>query len=148
MFSAKHWGWKWYVLIVAISGIKSMVFMFLTIFWIVCGALVAEHFRKMWGVSGYIIGFLIGFVISSGFTWIIGLSDTLLFRPLPVCRRGKCCGIGDYTWQIGIRNYTCNCGDKYIFKVKEKKFTEVLPDGKERPYKKLVGFHKWADDPE
>jgi hypothetical protein len=40
--------------------------------------------------------------------------------------------------------YKCACGDQYIRK--RNRFIEVLPDGTKRPYKKLVGFRKWADD--
>jgi hypothetical protein len=146
MLLAKHWGWLWYVFTVAVSGTRSIICFLLTVFWIVCGFIGAEYFGKMWGVGGYIFGFLIGFVIPSTFTWLIELRDELLFRPLPACRRGKCQGMKDYVFQTGYEIYRCSCGDKYIFKTKEKQFVEILSDGTERPYKKLVGFRKWADD--
>ena len=40
--------------------------------------------------------------------------------------------------------YRCACGDMYVRE--GTRFMELLTDDTRRPYKRLVGFRKWADD--
>ena len=124
-----------------------------TTFWIVCGMLLALYLGKSWGVVGNCIGFTIGLAGVILFTWLILLGRILLFLPFPPCRQGKCHRLGDYVWRQGtiygwekwgVYSYRCKCGDYYVRD--RKRFMQLLSDGTKQPYKKLIGFRKWADD--
>jgi hypothetical protein len=117
-----------------------------------CVFLLADFLKKSWGIGPW-IGYSIGFVIVFFLSWAILLGHILLFFPFPSCRQRKCHSIDDYTWNIGsflgregwgVYSYKCECGNEYVRE--GKRFMEVLPDGTKRPYKKLIGFRKWADD--
>jgi hypothetical protein len=125
-----------------------------TAFWILCGAVLAIQLRRAWGIAGYIVGFPVGFTGALMLTWAVLVGRILVLFPLPVCRRGKCRGFRQYTWrkgtirgweEWGVYLYRCKCGDLYIRRGRQ--FIQLLPDGKERPYKKLVAFQTWADAP-
>lgn len=121
--------------------------------WIGCGALLAKDMGTAWGPVGYCFGFALGFIGAFVLTWAFLLGRFLLFFPFPSCQRGKCNRVADYVWKKGsiygyekggIYRYKCRCNDEYIRR--GKRFLEVLPDGTARPYKRLIGFRKWADD--
>ena len=125
------------------------------IIWVACAAFLGSAIAQPWGIGGRWVGSIAGFVIASILTWAIWLGRIHLFYPFPSCRREKCHSIFDYEWKIteilgrvgrGVYRYKCKCGDEYIRE--GNKFMELLPDGKMRLYKKVVGFHKWADDTE
>jgi hypothetical protein len=119
-----------------------------------CGALTWMVFQKPWGRIGYGIFNLLGIVVGLLIAFAILQGRLRLFFPLPLCRRGKCRMLGrDYVLEAGhpfwIRNerqlpiqmrvwgYVRSSRDAIM---------ELLPDDTRRPYKRLVGFRKWADD--
>jgi hypothetical protein len=122
--------------------------------WVASAAFLAGGVGSRWGTAGrWGIGCLFGLVLAPFLSWAIWLARILTCYPLPPCRRGKCRGIGDFTWPIGwtfgrekwgTYYYKCSCGDEYVREGKQ--FMELLSDGTKRPYKKLVAFRKWADD--
>lgn len=127
--------------------------LFTAIFIGFCGVLSASRLYILWGVFGGILGFVVGSVGAYIFLWVCLVGRLYLFFPLPLCRRGVCCGYEQYDWPIGtvcgwgwwgIYYYRCNCGDKYIRK--GKRFMIVLPDNKTVPFKRLVKFRRWVDD--
>ena len=124
-----------------------------TALWMFCGALLALEFHRSLGASGYIVGFVVGFAGSFLLTWGVLLGRILLLFPFPICRQGKCRGLGAFVWKRGTiygwegegsYRYKCKCGDQYIRRGGQ--FIQVLPGGKEQPYKKLVSFRTWADE--
>lgn len=122
--------------------------------WSLCGALMWAALQKPWGGLGYgafnLLGIVVGFLI----TRAILVGRLRVFFPLPHCRHGKCHTLGgDYVWRLGTLFgyekrgnylYKCACGDMYVRQ--GTRFMELLPDDTRRPYKRLVGFRKWADD--
>jgi|SRR5580658_5407114 hypothetical protein len=123
-------------------------------FWIICGTLLGLALERTWGKLGFFVGFVVGMMGGVIVLWAVLLGRLLLWFPLPICRRGRCHRFGkDYEWRSGtiygwegkgLYLYVCKCGDKYIRRAG--RFMEVLPDGTRRPYQKLVGFRRWADD--
>jgi hypothetical protein len=120
---------------------------------VIFGNFLGPHFEPICGVAGHWIGYIIGVLVVLIVLWLILLGHVVLFFPFTSCRQGKCHGIEDYRWYIGTiygrvscgtYRYRCRCGDEYVRQ--GNRFMEVLPDGTKRPYKKLVGFRKWADD--
>jgi hypothetical protein len=122
--------------------------------WPLCGVLIWEGLHEPWGRIGYAAFIVLGFVVGLLATRAFLIGRLWVLFPLPACRRGKCQRLGrDYTWRLGTLFgyetkghylYRCACGEMYIRK--GKRFTELLPDDTHRPYKRLVGFRKWADE--
>jgi hypothetical protein len=69
----KYLPWKYFVLGVFFGGMRlqSLVGLLMIIFWVVCGLMLGRYLHMHWGIIGYCIGFLGGFIISSIFTWAI-----------------------------------------------------------------------------
>jgi hypothetical protein len=125
-------------------------------FWALCGGLLWLALRKPAGRLGYygfaLFGLIAGLIIARVFL----LGRLQLFFPLPPCQQGKCHRLGrDYVWRLGtlfgyegkgIYLYKCRCGDTYIRE--GKRFGELLADDTIRPYKRLVAFRQWSDDPD
>jgi hypothetical protein len=129
--------------------------------------LLGSFLKTSFGISPW-IGVPVAFMCLCFLAWAVLLGRLLLFVPFPTCRKGKCHGIDDYSWfhgtffgkcKWGVYWYSCRCGDKYLRR--GKRFMEFIPEvvvppspwvniskGTTRPYKKLVGFRKWADDVE
>ncbi len=122
--------------------------------WALFGALTWIAFQKPWGRVGYGIFSLSGIVVGFLITRTILEGRLGVFFPLPLCRRGKCRTLGRaYVWRLGTLFgyetkgnylYRCACGDMYVRQ--GTRFMELLADDTRRPYKRLVGFRKWADD--
>ena len=117
------------------------------------GAGFAVYLGAHCGVIGHYIGFICGVIFGFFHPILLLWGLFALFYPCPQCRRGKCRHYTDFVWRkwtfFGYEKwrawrYMCSCGDEHIFD--GNRFMEVLPDGTKRPYKKLVGFRKWADD--
>ena len=149
---ARPWGWTDFIADALFGGLRSLTRLFRTVIMWLSVALVADFLKKLFGIEQW-IGYSIGFIIVFFLTWVFLLTRILLFFPFPSCQKGKCHSIDDYTWNMGsflghegggVYSYQCNCGDKYVRE--RKRFMKVLSDGTKRPYKKLVGFRKWADD--
>ncbi|MEX2015647.1 MAG: hypothetical protein WD873_03350 [Candidatus Hydrogenedentales bacterium] len=94
-----------------------------------------------------------GMILSFFLLWLFFLSRVLLIYPFPECRQGRCRGINDFEWGIGTvygweylhwHFYECSCGDLYVRR--GRRFMSAVEEGP-RPYKKLVGFRRWANDP-
>lgn len=104
-------------------------------------------------MAGYLVGFPLGFFAAIFVTWAALIGRIALLYPFPLCRMGQCQGFGQYVWMrgtiygyegSGTYRYRCKCGDEYVRR--GRKFMYVPIDGSEVPYKKVVGFQKWADD--
>jgi hypothetical protein len=117
------------------------------------GSFLGKHLEKIYGIAGRWTGYIIGILAVFILIWLVLLGRILLFFPFTTCRKQKCHGIKDYGWPIGaiygrvgwgVYRYGCRCGDEYIRQ--GRRLMELLPDGTKRPYKKLIGFRKWADD--
>ena len=123
-------------------------------FCFVCGGFLGLALRSSWGWTGFVVGFLLGTSAGICVLWGVLLGRLLVFFPLPICRQGKCRGLGkDFVWETGtiygyqgkgVYRYKCGCGDQYVRR--GNRFMEFLSDGTTRPYKKLVGLRKWADE--
>ena len=123
-----------------------------TVIWIASGAAISSVLGRLWGGSGYVLGFLAGILCAFLLTWLIVLSRNLLLMPFPVCRQGRCHSFKDYVrkrgtiygWEKGgIFRYRCKCGDEYVRD--GNRFLQVLSDGATRPYRKYQGG-KWMND--
>jgi hypothetical protein len=123
------------------------------VFWMSVGVLLANQLPRSWGLVGHVVGFAIGFAGAVVLTWAIVVGRILVFMPYPICRQGRCSSMKEYSWPKGTvygktnsgeYRYRCKCGDQYIRD--GRRFMAVGHDGAKLPYKKLVGFHKWADD--
>ena len=143
-----------------ITLLRSMAF-------IGVASLLAVFLKRSLGISLW-IGVPIVFVAICWLAWAVLLGRLLLFVPFPPCRKNKCHEIDDDSWfhgtflgkcKWGVYWYSCRCGDQYLRR--GKRFMEFIPEavappspwvniskGTTRPYKKLVGFRKWADDTE
>jgi len=150
---------------VLIGGHRNVIRLLRTIFFGVLAVLLGDFLKRSWGISEW-IGYPIVFVAICFLAWAILLGRILLFFPFPPCRKGRCHRIDDYSWFMGsffgkckwgVYWYQCSCKDQYIRR--GKKFMEFIPEvteptsqwvninkGTTHPYKKLVGFCKWADD--
>jgi hypothetical protein len=124
----------------------------ITTFWIIFAAALGHELHRSWGAVGYIVGFPAGFAGAFMLTWAVIVGRILVLYPFPVCRQGKCRGFRQFAWRLGtihgweewgLHRYRCQCGDQYIRR--GRRFNQLLPDGKELPYKRLVGFRTWAD---
>lgn len=131
----------------------TLTMLLLGIFWGTCGALLSYEMGESLGMIGYIVGYVTGAAASYLFTWILTVGRLRFFFPLPVCRRGCCCGYDNYHWPISTiygweiwrtYRYRCRCEDEYL-RI-GKKFLEVLPDEETRPYKRMTSFRCWVDD--
>lgn len=133
--------------------------MLVTTLWMLAGAFLAIQLHRFWIVNGfdfgpaaYVVGFVVGFAGAVVLTWAIIRVRVHVFFSYPTCRQGLCSGIECYAWPKGtiygrVRGgylYRCKCGEQYIRD--GRKFMSVGPEGARMPYKKLIGFHKWADD--
>jgi hypothetical protein len=115
---------------------------------------IAGAFGHVWRIAGGILGFVLGFAGAVLLAWAAILGRLLLFYPLPPCRRGICNRLGtDYVWKKGTVYgrtswgtylYKCKCDETYVRK--GERFMLLLPEGITIPYKRLVGFRKWADE--
>ena len=123
-----------------------------TAIWIASGVAISSLLGRIWGTSGYVLGFLAGILSAFILTWLTVLSRNVLLLPFPICRRGKCQGRRGYVWkrgsiygreQGGIFRYRCKCGDEYIRD--GNRFMEVLSDGTTRPYKRYERGN-WVDE--
>jgi len=158
-----QWGWVWF-LIYAFLG-KNFFSMLRAILMIVCTMLLGDFLKISCG-TGW-ISYAIAFFAIYFLSWAFLLGRILLFFPFPVCRKGKCNSIDDYSWfhgtffgkcKWGVYWYKCHCGDQYLRRGKRFLFIPEpknppspwvdIRKGTTRPYKKLVGFRKWADDTE
>ena len=164
LYSAE-WSWFRFILFTLVgktlpTKLRSFGFIILT-------SLLSLYLKTIWGIPVW-IGFPIVFVALCLIVWAALLSRLLLFFPFPICRKGKCHSIDDYSWSMGsyfgkcwwgVYWYRCRCGDEYLRR--GKRFMEFIPEvvkppspwfyiskGTTRPYKKLVGFRKWVDDTE
>jgi hypothetical protein len=65
--------WKSFVLGVFLGGMRlqSLSGLLMIIFWVVCGYIVGRYLHVHWRIMGYFIGFPVGFITSSIFTWAI-----------------------------------------------------------------------------
>ncbi len=124
-----------------------------TAFWILCGVVLAVELRHPWGVPGYIVGFSAGFSAALVVTWAAIVARIRILFPFPVCRQGRCRSPKQFSWRRGtihgwegwgVYLYRCKCGDRYIRK--GRRFLQLVREGEELPYKRLVGFQTWADD--
>jgi len=126
------------------------------------GALLGMYMTQAvasFGISDWqalLLGFSIGFIAVSILFWVIALGQILLLFPFPRCEKNKCHRMSDYRWSIGtiygweawgVHRYWCSCGDEYVRHgrrfmraIYEDDTFEIVP------YKRLVGFRKWADD--
>jgi hypothetical protein len=103
-----------------------------------------------YGLTGYIVGFPIGFVslicVLAAMAWL----DDMWRRgrpSFPVCRNGKCrAGEYRYSQVEGRLVCRCQCGTEY--KRAGRRFSEVLPDGSIRPYLVWRAFRGWYPDDE
>ena len=119
-----------------------------------CSAL-ASVFLAHWKDRSYLIDFAFGFYVPV-LWWFTMLLLSIAFNPFPTCKAGKCDGRRDYTIaessRYGSKNrpvdgsveYNCRCGDAYLRCGKQ--FMALDSERARHPYKKLIGFHKWADD--
>jgi hypothetical protein len=120
-----------------------------------CAALLTVCLGRHWGGTIHVVDFACGFYVAI-MSWESFFWFWLIFCPFPACRGGKCLG-----WRNYYRNspspqekqeentkqwivYECGCGDKYSRR--GKRFMELDSERNAHPYKRLVGFHKWADD--
>ncbi len=101
------------------------------------------------GFLGGLVGFLIGVVV----IWAIFVLRLMIAYPLPECKRGVCCGCWNYHWAAGSlcglmkwdqHLYWCCCGDSYVRQ--GRRFLVIIDNETLRPYKKLIGFRRWAKD--
>jgi hypothetical protein len=160
-----QWSLAWFILYVLVW--KTLITLLRSMTFIVVAALLAIFLKNHFGISDW-IGFPIVFVVMCLLIWAVLLGRLLLFVPFPSCRKGKCHSIDDYSWfhgtffgkcKWGVYWYSCRCRDQYLRR--GKRFMEFIPEPKDspspwvdirkgttRPYKKLIGFRKWADDTE
>jgi hypothetical protein len=131
----------------------SLPKLLVTAFWILCAEAVAINLHRSMGTLGYIVGFAAGFGAAFVLTWGLVVGRILLLFPFPACRQGKCRGFQQFAWKRGtirgwegwgVYRYQCRCGDQYIRR--GRRFRQILPDGKELPYKRLIGFRTWESD--
>ena len=129
--------------------------------------ILAMYFKKRWELSLW-IEVPIALIFLYLLVWAFLLVRLLVFVPFPYCRKGKCHSIDDYAWchgqffgkfRWGVYWYQCRCGDQYLRR--GKRFMDFIPEvqvrpspwininkGTTHPYKRLVGFRKWAEDVE
>lgn len=153
-------------LLYALIG-KTLLTLIRAILMGICAALLYRYLRESFGL-GNGIAVLVAFCVVYVGTWVALMGRILLFFPFPLCRKGKCQSIDDYSWfhgtffgkcSWGLYWYSCHCGDQYLRR--GKRFMEFIPEvtdpptpwvdirkGKTRPYKRLVGFRQWSDDGE
>lgn len=125
-------------------------------FWGLCGALFWSGLKRPCGKPGQWVFEFLGFFAGLFITWVVLKCRILLLFPFPLCQQGKCSRMGqDYVWRLGtlfgyeqngMYLYKCRCGDMYLRE--GKRFMRLLEDDTLSAYKRLVGFRKWADDPE
>ena len=152
---------------VLLGGHRSTIRFLRTVLFVASAVVFGEFLKKSLGIPKW-VGCPGSFLIVCFVAWAVLLGRILLFVPFPPCRKGKCHNIDDYTWFMGsffgkykwgVYWYRCQCGDQYLRH--GKRFMEFIPEvteppsqwvdinkGTTRPYKKLVGFRKWADDAE
>ena len=123
------------------------------------GGIVGAWFGvKEFGWLGFIIGGLVGVVVSFGglmlaaFVWAV--VESLLFGGipyLPPCKDGKCksgwlTDFGDYEPERDPEHrayFRCRCGHLYWRNRTEGRVLEVLPDGTTKPYMVWRSFRGW-----
>jgi hypothetical protein len=122
-----------------------------------CTGMLSVCLLRNWKDPIYLLEFALGFYVPVLWFWTMILLSILL-DPFPACRSGNCRGSKDFTVSEtcyysnknrpvdGSVEYKCKCGDEYVRR--GKKFMALDPERRPNPYKKLIGFHKWADDTE
>ncbi|HEY1253488.1 MAG TPA: hypothetical protein VGF01_01765 [Terracidiphilus sp.] len=120
----------------------------------ICVALYCIFLLRYWKFTVFTADFSIGFYIPL-FGFILLCLLSIITTTFPVCKNNKC-GKNDFQRCILSPDeqkeeranqwitYECRCGDKYVRR--KKKLMTLNSEQKAHPYKKLVGFHKWADD--
>jgi hypothetical protein len=120
-----------------------------------CVALLSICFLRACIVTFHIIEFALGFYVPI-LWWGTKILLWVVFNPFPTCKNGKCCGIHDFLRDVELPEgkqvegtnqpiaYKCRCGDEYLRSGKQ--FMALDSERTPRPYKKLIGFHKWVDD--
>jgi len=118
-------------------------------------AILSGCFLRYRKETVYFTDFAFGFYAPVLWVWTFILLSILL-DSFPSCSVGKCRGRRDYVVSEscyygnkdrpvdGSTEYKCKCGDEYVRR--GKKFMALDSEHNPHPYKKLVGFHKWADD--
>jgi hypothetical protein len=154
-----QWGWPMFALYTVLG--KNLIDLFRGMAFFATAGIIAGSLKTKFGFTPFLASVaLLPCLIS--LAWFLLLTRLLIFRPFPVCRKGKCRGIDDYYWQHGryfgkctwsFYLYCCRCGDYYLRR--GKRFMEWLPTeeskhdirkGITRPYLRLVGFRKWQAD--
>jgi len=120
-----------------------------------CVAILFVCFLRHWWEMVFFVDFAFGFYAPVLWLWTFILLSILL-DSFPVCSSGKCRGKRDFAVSPscyysnedrpvdGLTEYKCKCGDEYVRR--GKRFMALDSERNPHPYKKLVGFHKWADD--
>jgi hypothetical protein len=103
------------------------------------GVSCSKHFGNKFGIPGYILGFLGGFLATDFFFGGI--------PRMPYCKDNSCKGPDSYGVER-IKNGTivnkCECGGMYIRK--GRKFLEIDEDGNENRYLIWIPFKGWEKD--
>lgn len=157
-----QWGWPMF-LIYTVVGKNSRTTLRGLGFAALAGILTFP-LKRVSGMPAWVCSFT-AYLALCLLAWSSLLGRLLLFRPFPICRKGKCRGIDDYSWSHGLYFgkcawgmyfYWCKCGDRYLRR--GERFMEWTPGeapeesrrdirkGQTLPYKRLVGFRKWQDD--
>jgi hypothetical protein len=118
-------------------------------------AMLSVCFLRSWKETGYFVDFASGFYVPVLALWTIILLWIVL-DSFPVCSSGQCRRRRDFAVSgscyysnkdrpvDGSTEYKCKCGDEYVRR--GKRFMALDSERNPHHYKKLVGFHKWADD--
>jgi len=122
-----------------------------------CLAVLSTSLLRDWKGTAYVVHFASGFYSPVLSVWTLAMLS-IVIDTFPVCSAGKCRGRQDFTVSEscyysnkdrpadGSIEYRCKCGDEYVRRGEQ--FMTLDSGRTPHPYKKLVGFHKWADDTE
>jgi hypothetical protein len=122
-----------------------------------CMALLSMCFLRRWIATVHIADFALGFYVPI-LWWGTKILLWIVFSPFPICKNGKCRGMNSFFRDVALSQgkqveaanqpivYTCRCGDEYVRC--GKRFMALDSERTPQPYKRLVGFHRWADDPD
>jgi hypothetical protein len=118
-------------------------------------ALLSVCLLRHWVVTFHMAEFALGFYVPT-LWWSTEILLWIVFDLFPTCKSGKCRGRRDFFGDTALPQreqegdssrwiaYKCQCGDGYLRC--GKKFMVLDSERTPHPYKKLIGFHKWADD--
>lgn len=124
---------------------------------------VASYGSASFGWIGFIVGGIVGAIVSFGGVWLLTLiwavAEGLLcdgIPYLPTCGNGKCksgllTDFGDYEWERNEElkaHFRCKCGKVYWCNREEGRVLEVLSDGTMKPYMVWRSFRGWYPDEE